>query len=74
MIFINIGSKLFYIKPLKKRGNIYIYCDVIIFVSAIYLFQEIELKRSCPSERLGMTLCYEDEDGEGNTEICIGEI
>ena len=32
------------------------------------------MKRSCPSERLGMTLCYEDEDSEGNTEIFIDDI
>lgn len=36
--------------------------------------QEIELKRASPSERLGMTLCYEDEDAEGNTEIFIDDI
>ena len=39
-------------------------------------FQEIELKRpqSSPSELLGLTLCYEDEDEEGNTEIFIDDI
>ena len=36
--------------------------------------QEIEVKRASPSERLGMTLCYEDEDAEGNTEIFIDDI
>ena len=39
-------------------------------------FQEIELKRpaSNPSELLGLTLCYEDEDEEGNTEIFLDDI
>ena len=32
------------------------------------------MKRASPSERLGMTLCYEDEDAEGNTEIFIDDI
>ena len=44
--------------------------------SKIFLFQEIELKRpaSNPSELLGLTLCYEDEDEEGNTEIFLDDI
>ena len=29
---------------------------------------------SNPSELLGLTLCYEDEDCEGNTEIFIDDI
>ena len=34
------------------------------------------MKRPCgnPSELLGLTLCYEDEDNEGNTEIFIDDI
>lgn len=27
-----------------------------------------------PAELLGLTLCYEDEDSEGNTEIFIDDI
>ena len=40
------------------------------------MFQEIELRRpaSSPAEMLGLTLCYEDEDEEGNTEIFIDDI
>ena len=39
-------------------------------------FKEIELKRPSgnPSELLGLTLCYEDEDSDGNTEIFIDDI
>eukprot|EP00092_Neocalanus_flemingeri_P010181 GFUD01010971.1.p1 GENE.GFUD01010971.1~~GFUD01010971.1.p1 ORF type:complete len:726 (-),score=125.32 GFUD01010971.1:75-2252(-) len=37
-------------------------------------YEEIDLKRPNPAERLGLTLCYEDEDEEGNTEIFIDDI
>ena len=45
-------------------------------ISKIFYFQEIELKRppGNPAELLGLTLCYEDEDSEGNTEIFIDDI
>ena len=34
----------------------------------------MDLKRPILSERLGLTLCYEDEDEEGKTEIFIDDI
>merc|ERR1712106_867197 len=37
-------------------------------------YEEIELKRASSAERLGLTLCYEDDDEEGNTEIFIDDI
>merc|ERR1719319_1942926 len=37
-------------------------------------YEEIGLVRASPCERLGLTLCYEDEDREGNTEIFIDDI
>jgi len=37
-------------------------------------YEEIDLKRANPAERLGLTLCYEDDDEEGNTEIFIDDI
>merc|ERR1719431_1793210 len=37
-------------------------------------YEEVDLKRPTPSERLGLTLCYEDEDEEGKTEIFIDDI
>merc|ERR1719431_998483 len=37
-------------------------------------YEKIDLKRPNPSERLGLTLCYEDEDEEGKTEIFIDDI
>ena len=49
--------------------------DKIYLYKRLY-FQEIELKRppGNPAELLGLTLCYEDEDSEGNTEIFIDDI
>merc|ERR1711892_1140793 len=37
-------------------------------------YEKIDLKRANPTERLGLTLCYEDDDEEGNTEIFIDDI
>ena len=47
-----------------------------LFLNLTTNFQEIELKRpqNSPSEMLGLTLCYEDEDEDGNTEIFIDDI
>merc|ERR1711892_1398852 len=37
-------------------------------------YEDIYLKRANPAEKLGLTLCYEDDDEEGNTEIFIDDI
>ena len=51
------------------------YMSIIVLIPHCH-FKEIELKRgsSNPGELLGLTLCYEDEDEEGNTEIFIDDI
>jgi len=56
-------------------------CDIQLdpedsFIYPELQYEEIELKRPAnnPSELLGLTLCYEDEDADGNTEIFIDDI
>ena len=52
------------------------FCNYSSFQIKLYRssFQEIGLKRENPVERLGLTLCYEDDDEEGKTEIFIDDI
>ena len=57
---------------------LYIKLTNILFMPLLtfyyFVFQEVKLMRPSPEMKLGLTLCYEDDDIEGQTEIFIDDI